>query len=128
MGQYNPSWVNSPNLLPQIGMKCPSCNQGFIEDNSFTSFKKDPKGISYQSVTCKTCKKDWVVSRYPPKGQQVEVQRGGEEDFSKAIPVTKDDLLKIWDEIEQIKKRLDRHSNYMGQIAQGKETEPHIED
>lgn len=65
----------------------------------------------------------------------VEVQRESvENDWVKVIPVTKDDLKKLWDEVEAIKKRLDGLADYNKQLAQQIKdmggvvnTEPHID-
>lgn len=132
--QFNTKWVNSPSLLPQIGTECPVCRQGIIQDNTFTSYKKDPQGITYKSVSCKTCKTDWVVSQYPPK--KVEVQRRqdttdiGDFESEAVIPTTSGDLEAIWTEIEAIKKRLNRLADYNQQLAgkTGIKIEPHIEE
>jgi len=50
--------------------------------------------------------------------KSADIQRDSvENDWVEAIPVTKDDLTVIWNEIEAIKKRLDRLADYNKQLA-----------
>lgn len=103
---YNTKWVNSADNLPPIGETCPVCNEGFIEDNSFTS----KKGIRFQSVSCKSCKVDWVVSQWKPN----------KTDFKSTPTIKKENEdFGVEDEAEKIIKRLDNIDSGIATLKMG---------
>jgi hypothetical protein len=54
--QFETKWAKSADELPKIGSFCPLCEQGEIQENSFT----DKKGQKWQSVKCPACKVKWM--------------------------------------------------------------------
>lgn len=57
--EYRAQWVE---ILPDIGLECPVCHEGIIENNSFTG--KD--GTKWQSVKCITCRNKWIITQKRP--------------------------------------------------------------
>ena len=57
---FQTKWVS---VLPSIGVECPSCHGGIVEDNTFTA--KD--GKKYDSVICENCHLKWILSKFSPK-------------------------------------------------------------
>jgi len=82
---YNTTWYQKGEE-PNPSMPCPKCNNGVVDTSQ------------YGGYWCKNCKWKWKLSKYPPKG--VEVQRESTENkWKEVIPITNDDL-------DDIRKRL----------------------
>ena len=114
--------------MPQIGTNCPSCQKGYIIDNSFVSYKKDPKGINYQSVSCKTCQTDWVVSQFDkPKTVEVQTQEEyqkdpdnfHEEHFLALTHITEEELRENLEEIKAGIKVINENIKALAEMAKG---------
>lgn len=58
--EFQTKWVD---VLPTVGLQCPTCSNGFVEGNSFT----DKKGKRWESVKCEDCATKWIMSSHSPK-------------------------------------------------------------
>ena len=104
--EYQTKWI-SEDKLPQIGLKCPACEQGFIEENSFTS----KKGEYFKSVLCKKCRKKWIVSKgrttYPEtKPQQQATNTGMQIMYDEFKEDMKKYYMNLYKKLLEIEKKI----------------------
>jgi hypothetical protein len=104
---FNTKWVKFEGELPTIGVQCPACEEGIIGDNSFVSKKGEP----FKSVSCKTCRTDWVISHWKNDGTDFKTtpaMKKENEEFK-----VEDEGEKILAEIQRIHLRLDQLAIYL---------------
>jgi len=106
---YITEWTSN-DKLPPIGISCPACNKGTIEENSFTS----KKGEYFKSVLCKKCRKKWIVSKGRVGGgtehiikekDQGELILKGIEGLANAIKILNENIVNIAEGLNKLLKK-----------------------
>ena len=103
---YITEWTSN-DKLPPIGISCPACNKGTIEENSFTS----KKGEYFKSVLCKKCRKKWIVSKgratYPEtKPQQQATNTGMQIMYDEFKEDMKKYYMNLYKKLLEIEKKI----------------------